>query len=96
MAKVTSKLQVTVPKALAERYGIRPGDEIAWVPADAAIRLVPRSGPTRAATRDERLALFDEATERQRERQVERHARRSARGGRGWSREELYRRGRAR
>ena len=28
MAKVTSKLQVTVPKALAERYGIRPGDDI--------------------------------------------------------------------
>ena len=30
MAKVTSKLQVTVPKALAERHGIAPGDEIDW------------------------------------------------------------------
>jgi AbrB family looped-hinge helix DNA binding protein len=28
MGKVTSKLQVTVPKAIAQRYGIRPGDEI--------------------------------------------------------------------
>ncbi|PZP64635.1 MAG: AbrB family transcriptional regulator, partial [Azospira oryzae] len=28
MAKVTSKLQVTLPKALAQRYRIRPGDEI--------------------------------------------------------------------
>ena len=31
MSKVTSKLQVTVPKAAAERYGIRPGDAIDWV-----------------------------------------------------------------
>jgi bifunctional DNA-binding transcriptional regulator/antitoxin component of YhaV-PrlF toxin-antitoxin module len=29
MAKVTSKLQVTLPKVLAERYDIEPGDEIA-------------------------------------------------------------------
>ena len=31
MAKVTSKLQVTLPKALADQYGIEPGDEIGWV-----------------------------------------------------------------
>jgi len=40
MAKVTSKLQVTVPKALAERYAIRPGDEIAWEAAGDVIRVV--------------------------------------------------------
>ena len=28
MAKVTSKLQLTVPKAIADQYGIRPGDEL--------------------------------------------------------------------
>jgi AbrB family looped-hinge helix DNA binding protein len=31
MAKVTSKLQVTIPKAIADRYRIRPGDEIEFV-----------------------------------------------------------------
>jgi AbrB family looped-hinge helix DNA binding protein len=30
MSKVTSKLQVTIPKALAVKYGIRPGDEVRW------------------------------------------------------------------
>jgi bifunctional DNA-binding transcriptional regulator/antitoxin component of YhaV-PrlF toxin-antitoxin module len=39
MAKVTSKLQVTVPKALAEN-AIRPGDEIAWEAAGDVIRVV--------------------------------------------------------
>ncbi len=33
MAKVTSKYQVTVPKAIAQKYGIRPGDDIDWVAA---------------------------------------------------------------
>ena len=95
MSKVTSKLQVTVPKALAERYGIRPGDDIAWVPADAAIRLVPGRAQPRKATVEERLALFDQATDRQRRRQHRRGGRRGARTGRGWTREELYARGRA-
>ena len=30
MAKVTNKLQVTVPKAIADRFGIRPGDDITF------------------------------------------------------------------
>ena len=30
MSKVTSKLQVTLPKAIAQAHGIRPGDEIEW------------------------------------------------------------------
>ena len=34
MAKVTSKLQVTVPKAIADRFGIRPGDEIEFMPGE--------------------------------------------------------------
>ena len=41
MSKVTSKLQVTVPKALAERYGIRPGDDIRFEEAGEVIRVVP-------------------------------------------------------
>ncbi len=93
MAKVTSKLQVTVPKALASRYRIKPGDEIQWEPAGDAIRVVParsRSAPDRAA----RLRLFDQATARQQARQVAQPAR--AATDRGWTREKLYDRGSAR
>ncbi len=48
MARVTSKLQVTVPKAIAKRFRIRPGDDIDWVPAGDVIRVVPprRQAPT--------------------------------------------------
>ena len=31
MSKVTSKLQVTIPKAIADRFGIAPGDDIDWI-----------------------------------------------------------------
>ena len=93
MAKVTSKLQVTVPKALAERYGIEPGDEIEWVPAGDAIRVIPvgRSRPARSA--EARLDLFDQATARQRERQTARGTVQTAPESRGWTRDDLYDRG---
>jgi len=41
-------LQVTVPKPIADQYGIRPGDKISRVPAGTAAK----------------LRLFDEATAR--------------------------------
>ena len=41
MAKVTSKLQVTIPKALAERSGIRPGDDIDWSATGDTLRISP-------------------------------------------------------
>jgi bifunctional DNA-binding transcriptional regulator/antitoxin component of YhaV-PrlF toxin-antitoxin module len=93
MAKVTSKLQVTVPKVLASRYGIRPGDEIEWEAAGEVIRVVPRR---KRAAPDvaRRVRLFDLATARQRTRQAERPVAPSS--DRGWTREELYDRGRAR
>jgi AbrB family looped-hinge helix DNA binding protein len=95
MARVTSKLQVTVPKAIADQYGIRPGDEIEWLAAGDTIRVLPAG---RRATRMDigtRLQLYDAATERQRLRQsTGRKARAS--GSRGWKREDLYGRGRAR
>jgi AbrB family looped-hinge helix DNA binding protein len=96
VAKVTSKLQVTVPKAIAERYGIRPGDEIEWVAAGDAIRVVPAGRQDKRADAEWRLKLFDAATDRQRQRQSIRPRRRAARGGRGWVREELYERARPR
>jgi AbrB family looped-hinge helix DNA binding protein len=93
MAKVTSKLQVTIPKAIAERYAIVPGDELEWVAADDAVRVVPLKAPLRARSSSERLELFDAATKRQRER--ERLATPAALPGtaRGWTRDELYERG---
>jgi AbrB family looped-hinge helix DNA binding protein len=30
MSKVTGKLQVTLPKSIAERFNIKPGDQIEW------------------------------------------------------------------
>ena len=95
MAKVTSKLQVTVPKAIADRYGIRPGDEIEWIPAGDSIRVVPPGRSSSVQDRDSTLRLFDAATERQRRRQAGRTGRRPGRD-RGWKREDLYDRARPR
>lgn len=94
MAKVTSKLQVTVPKALAERYGIAPGDEIAWEAGGDAIRVVPRAKSSAARTTRQRQVRFDQATERQRAR--ERGMVSEPAADRGWLREELYDRARPR
>ena len=97
MAKVTSKLQVTVPKAVADRFGIRPGDEIDWIVDGDTIRVV-RSEQRRELSTSERLAMFDEATERQKERNKQwRRAHGSKTpADRGWTRGELYARGESR
>lgn len=95
MAKVTSKLQVTIPKQLAERYTIAPGDEIEWQAAGDVIRVVPPGRLRRGLARGERLRLFDESTRRQQRR--ERAGTPPATdAGRGWTREELYERGQSR
>lgn len=94
MAKITSKYQVTVPRAIADRYGIRPGDEIDWIPAGDVIRVVP-SGPEAApGDQSAKLRLFDEATKRHRKRSNAFDAKPVT--DRGWKREDLYSRGRAR
>jgi len=94
MAKVTSKLQVTVPKAVADRVGIRPGDDIEWIVEGDTIRVV-RLAERRPLSAVERLALFDEATARQRGRnKTWRRAHGSkAPAERGWTRADLYTRG---
>lgn len=95
MAKVTAKLQVTIPKALAIQYGIEPGDDIVWQAAGDAIRVVPATTPTKARPLEERLSLFRAMLERQRQRE-EGGRRRRVEKERGWTREELYDRGRPR
>ena len=95
MSKVTSKLQVTVPKAIAKRYGIRPGDEIRFEEAGEVIRVVPDEACTQNEGLDiaTRLRLFDAATARQRARESGRPTRRA--DTRGWTREQLYEHGRS-
>lgn len=112
MSKVTSKLQVTLPKAIADRYGVGPGSDVVFEPAGESIRvlvarepgLVPSSGLSIA----DRQALFEAASLRQAVRNRRYRLARTAAGRkgksdrtakaikRGWTREELYSRGRAR
>jgi AbrB family looped-hinge helix DNA binding protein len=97
MAKVTSKLQVTIPKTLAARFGIEPGDDIDWIDAGEAIRIRLRAEePMKAVDLETRLALFDAGTERQREREEETPRPATEPTERGWTREELYDRPRTR
>jgi AbrB family looped-hinge helix DNA binding protein len=44
MATVTSKYQVTIPRAIARQFAITPGQRLEWVPAGDAIRVVPEAG----------------------------------------------------
>ncbi len=94
MARVTSKRQVTIPKAIADQYGIASGDEIEFLPAGDAIRVQPPEASSASLDRDQRLELFDRATERAQVRQAS--TRNRAPGDRGWRREELYERASAR
>jgi bifunctional DNA-binding transcriptional regulator/antitoxin component of YhaV-PrlF toxin-antitoxin module len=93
MAKVTSKYQVTVPRKIADAYAIRPGDQIDWVPAGDVIRVIPPGKRTVARDRASRLLLFDQATERLQKRAVT--AQPADPPDRGWTREDLYDRGRS-
>lgn len=94
MAKVTSKLQVTLPKRIAEKHGITPGDEIEFQSAGDVIRIVPAGRALRTKlSLEERLRMFDEASARQ-----ARRASRFDRPGqppaeRDWQRADLYTRG---
>ncbi len=94
MAKVTSKYQVTVPKVIAKQYGIHPGDDIEWVPAGEVIRVVPAGKTIDADDKSSKLRLFDQATERQRIRSMTAKSKRPNQN-RGWTREDLYGRGRS-
>lgn len=101
MAKVTSKYQVTVPRAIADQYGIRPGDEIDWTPAGDVIRVIPSGKRVEPGDRESRLRLYDQATERHQGRpsanaKPPRASKAKALRGRGWRREDLYARGRSR
>lgn len=91
MAKVTSKLQVTIPKAIADAYGIKPGDEIEFEAAGQWIRVVPPGGRKRGMrSAEERLRIFDQMMAEQREREKRMKLPARAPKDRGWKREDLY------
>ena len=93
MAKVSSKLEVTIPKELADQYGIKPGDEIEISAAGDSIRLVPqRVDEDDQMTVEMRLKMFDASVERQKERERLRGPQPQSED-RGWKREDLYDRG---
>ena len=96
MSKITSKLQLTLPKSLADQLGINPGDQIDWEIAVEVLRVIPAAKRRREKNNTEmRLRLFDQATRRQRKREstLDPTLLRTAQAGRGWSRQELYSRG---
>lgn len=94
MSRVTSKLQVTIPKRIAEQYSIKPGDEIDFVATAEGLRVVTATRPDAARLSvAERLRLFDEANERQRQRQARMTLPANPPTDRGWTRAELYTRG---
>ena len=97
MARVTSKLQVTIPKTVADRLGIRPGDDVDWRVEGQEAR-VSRTAPASRLTLEERQVIFDEMMRRQeaRNRRWWREYGKTDAADRGWTRQELYTRGRAR
>ncbi|MCA9424713.1 MAG: AbrB/MazE/SpoVT family DNA-binding domain-containing protein [Candidatus Omnitrophica bacterium] len=90
MAKVTSKLQLTLPKSLAEECHIQPGDRVRCERVGDSILL---SAETSRASEDirTRLEIFDHAADRRRKRA--RVGRKAPPKDRGWTREDLYHRG---
>lgn len=95
MARVTGKFQITLPKRLADSYGIHVGDEVEIVAAGESIAIIPARKLTPLLSPQERLRHFDQATRRQETRQRG-EQQRGAATDRGWGREELYIRGRSR
>jgi len=88
VGKVTSKLQATIPKVIADRYGIRPGTEIEWMPAGDSIRVFPEDARPAPLDVGRRLELFDQATRRHSSRPAGKSE--APPDGRGWTREDLY------
>ncbi len=87
MSKITSKYQVSIPKALADRLGVRPGDEVEWEIAGDELHGRPAQRAA-ALTTEERLRIFREAMKRidGRKEKAPPNPGRS----RGWTREDLY------
>jgi hypothetical protein len=82
-----------------DQYGIRPGDELEWVPAGESIRIEVVRRKAKGGhelTTEEKLALFDSNMARIDKLQAKELVDAKAKGtrvtqeNRGWTREELY------
>ena len=87
-SKVTSKLQVTIPKAIADWFGIRPGGTIVWEVAGGGLR-VTSPGRARRLEAAERERLFRESIRASRAAEGA-AIRPAATAKRGWTRDDLY------
>jgi hypothetical protein len=96
MAKVTSKLQLTVTKDISDQYSIRAGDELEWISVGERIRnrLVRRKAKAgHELTAEERVALFDAGmarVDKLQSGQLKANRGKPAPRDRGWTREDLY------
>ena len=52
MSRVTAKGQVTIPKAVREDLGIRPGDEVDFVKIESGTYHIRKTAPTTEAGED--------------------------------------------
>ena len=95
MVRVPSKLQATSPKALAAQLGVRPGDDVDWTISGNSLHVTPSKDRRQVLDLETRLRLFHQATDRQCRRRREATVA-LADGDRGWSRKDLYERGRTR
>jgi bifunctional DNA-binding transcriptional regulator/antitoxin component of YhaV-PrlF toxin-antitoxin module len=68
MTKVTPDLRVPIPRNLASKYGIHPGDDVRFVRTHGALRIEirPRSATTSHLTPRERMRFFEAALARER------------------------------
>lgn len=95
---MTSKLQVTIPKAVADAHRLKPGSHVVFESAGDVIRIRLTAAPVPSGDLPGRLSAFDAATQRQAERDDRLRAKGSelfaqSATDRGWSREDLYDRG---
>jgi len=93
VSRVTSKLQVTLPKAIADLHHVRPGSEIQFESGIDCIRIVVGKSRLELPL-EEKLRLLKEMRKRQQLRNND--FRRPAKAvRRGWRRDDLYERGAA-
>jgi bifunctional DNA-binding transcriptional regulator/antitoxin component of YhaV-PrlF toxin-antitoxin module len=83
---VTSKNQVSIPKAIAERHAICPGTELEFVSLGDAIRVTKKTGRQQRLSSEDRLKMFDQIWQRIRSSRTKAKQPKD----RGWSREDLY------
>ena len=88
MTRITGKFQITLPKRLVEAYGIRVGDEVELIASGETISIVPSHAAKSILPAEERLRLFNEATQRIKKMNAANPLPGSE--DRGWTREDIY------